>query len=392
MKVAEVRSRIVGNTWKNWLLVEVVTDSGAVGVGEATLEHRTLAAREAVGELAHKLVGRPIEAINDLVERMRRETYTPGILVNTVLSGMETALWDLLGQALGVPVTTLFGGALRSEVRAYANGWYRVERRPEAFAEAARAAAAHGYSALKFDPFGSAKGPLDGPELALCLAIARAVREAVGPAVDLIVEGHARLTYASALYAAEGLAEIRPLWYEEPLRADDLNNLEALCRRSPVPIGVGERAVALAEFKALLDHGPIGVLQPDVVHVGGLMAARQIAALADAYDVPVAFHNPQGPFSTAASLQLAAVVPNAWVQEYFADFDPPWTRALTDPAIVLRDGMLQVPTGPGLGVRLVAGVADAHPYSAENAQHLFSAGWERRRGLDPVVRRPPADA
>lgn len=380
MKVAEVRTRVVGNTWKNWVFVEVVAEDGRIGVGEATLEHRTRALVEAVDELAPKVLGCEVGAINDLVERMRRETYTPGILVNTVLSGIEIALWDLLGQDLGVNVTTLFGGTLRTEVRAYANGWYRVARTPDAFAEAALRALSLGYRALKFDPFGAAKGALTTEERRRSMDLVRAVRAAVGPDVDLIVEGHGRLCYASALSIADELAEVRPLWYEEPLRADDLQNLRDLCRRSPVPIGVGERAVDLSAFRALLDAGPIGVLQPDVVHVGGLSAACRIATLADAYNVPVALHNAQGPVSTAASLCVAAVCPNAWVQEYFADFDPAWTKALTEPAVVQRDGFLAVPTGPGLGVRLAASVADAHPYGADRAQNLYAEGWETRRG------------
>lgn len=381
MHVTGVRARVVANTWKNWVFVELQTDEGLTGVGEATLEHRTRAVVAAIEELAPKIVGQPIESVNDLAGRMIRETYTPGILVHTVLAGYETALWDLLGQSLGRPLTDLFGGPVRTRIGAYANGWYRVERTPDAFASAAMAAAERGYLALKFDPFGAGSGQLTGPEKRHALSLVSAVRDAVPPEVDLIVEGHGRLTYQSALSIADALAPFHPLWFEEPLRADDTHNLGPLLTRSPVPIGVGERAVTLAEFRALLDTGPIGVLQPDVVHVGGLTASRKIAALAEAYNTPVAFHNAQGPVSTAASLILSAVTPNAWLQEYFADFDPDWTQALTTPPILLEeDGTLSVPKENGLGVRLATDIVDAHPYDPLSAQNLYAADWQLRKG------------
>ena len=381
MRITAVRPRIVANTWKNWVLVELETDQGLTGLGEATLEHRTRTVATAIEELAPKIVGYPVESVNDLFGRMVRETYTPGILVHTVLSGYETALWDLLGQAVGRPLTELFGGTVRERIPSYANGWYRVERTPKAFADAAMGAASLGYRALKFDPFGAGSGELSGPERHHALSLVQAVREAVPPEVDLIVEGHGRLTYGSALWVAEALQPFHPLWYEEPLRADDTRNLGPLLRRSPVPIGVGERAVTLSDFRALLDLGPVGVLQPDVVHVGGLTAARKIAALAEAYGTPVAFHNAQGPISTAASLVLAAVTPNAWLQEYFADFDPDWTHTLVEPPITLdADGFLRPPGGPGLGVRLRMDIAEAHPYDPLSAQNLYAEGWQLRKG------------
>jgi galactonate dehydratase len=380
MRIVQVEPLVVANTWKNWVFVLLSTDEGYVGVGEATLEHRTQAVTVMVRELAPKVVGLSPEDPAVLVERLRRETYTPGIDVHTVLAGYEMAMWDLVGKMTARPLYRLFGGALRLSVRAYANGWYRVPRTPEAFYEAARQVRSMGYTAVKFDPLGTAQHVLSPQEERLATELTQAVRQAMGEDGDIIVEGHGRLCWASALRLAERIAPFRPLWYEEPVAAHDSEGLKHFTRLSPVPAGVGERAVTLSEFRALLDLGPLGVLQPDVVHVGGMLRARQVAALAEAYGVPVAFHNAQGPITAAASLHLAATTPNAWLQETFADFDPPWTRSLVRPPLSRQGDSLAVPQGPGLGVDLDLEIAKEHPYDPASAQNLYAEGWHLRQG------------
>ena len=204
------------------------------------------------------------------------------------VAAIEIACWDIVGKAAGQPIHALLGGKVRDRVRVYANGWYRTDRRPEAVAAEARKVAARGYTAMKFDPFGSAWRVQDRRDEDLSIDIVRAVRDAVGPDVDLMIEAHNRFTASTALRLADRLAEFHPAWLEEPVHHSQMGSMVEVARRSPVPIATGESFTSLGQFADLLSHDVVQILQPEPLHLGGLWRTRQVASLAEAHLAVVA--------------------------------------------------------------------------------------------------------
>jgi galactonate dehydratase len=385
MKITGVRTYLVGNPWKNWLFVRVDTDEGIHGVGEGTLNAFSATVEAAIRELEDAWLGHDPANVELLLQRMGRDVYTEGGQIHmTALAAIEVACWDILGKAAGRPVHELMGGRLRERVRAYANGWYRTERTPEAFAERARDVVVRGYTALKFDPFGAAYRVQDRVDEDLTIAIVAAVREAVGPAVDLMIEGHNRFSVSSALRIADRLAEHRPAWFEEPVPHQNIGAMVAVARRSPVPIATGESFTSLQQFAELLGHDAVHILQPEPLYLGGIWRARQVAAMADAHYGVIAPHNAQGPVCAAISAQLGACIPNFYVQESFDEFNVSWTKDIVDHPIIPKDGFVEVPTRPGLGIDLDWDRLAAHPYERAHWLRLFEPGWERRSELGSV--------
>ncbi len=381
MRITKVECHVIGNSWKNWVLVRMLTDAGLEGVGEATLEHRTRAVAEAVKELTPQVMGRDPADIEDLVVTLRRDTYTPGILVNSVLSGFETAMWDILGQYHREPVYRLLGGAVRPSIPVYANGWYRVERRPEEFAEAAELALDQGFLAVKFDPFGAGRGRLSEDAFRLSLSLVEAVSaRAEARGADIIIEGHARFDIATAKRIARVIRDYHPLWFEEPCYAADLRGLRELRQGTEIAIAAGERLVHLSDFRHLLEAGEVDIVQPDPAHVGGILAARKIAAVAESFSRYCTFHSPLSPVTTAVAMQLAAVCPNCDIQEDFDPFNAAWTRDIFGAPPPLVEGALALPGEPGIGVHVNWDAARQHPYDPDARQRLFEPGWERRQG------------
>jgi galactonate dehydratase len=378
MKITEIRTIVVGNPWKNWLFVLVETDEGITGIGEATAGLSTAPNLAAVEENKHLVIGkdpRDIHAIwNDL--------YLAGFLnITSAMSGIEMACWDILGKSLGVPVHRLLGGRVRDSVRVYANGWYKGSRDPNELAEQARTVVESGYTALKFDPFGSAWRVLGRPELELAVDLVDAVREAVGTSVDILIEGHSRFSVPQAIEVAERLVPYAPTWFEEPVRHDRAGAVGEVARRSPVPIATGESFHTLGEFVSLACEGPIQYWQPEPAHIGGIGPTKSVFALAESFDSVVAPHQAGGPIATAVCLHLAACSPNHYIQEHFDAFNDPWTREIvTWSADIDAEGYLPIPTGPGLGLTLRLEEARRHPGKPEAYLPLFRDGWERREG------------
>jgi galactonate dehydratase len=379
MKITDVTTYLVGNPWKNWLFVRVDTDEGIHGVGEGTLNAFSGTVQAAIHELRDEYIGLDPTQVELLLQRMVRDVYSDGGQIHmTAAAAIEVACWDIVGKAAGRPVHELLGGRVRDRVRVYANGWYRVERTPEAFAAAARAIAAKGYTALKFDPFGAAWRVQDRREEDLSLSIVAAVREAVGPEVDLMIEGHGRFSVGTALRIAERLAAYRPAWFEEPVHFQNIGAMVAVAQRSPVPIATGESFTSLQQFAELLAKDAVHILQPEPLSMGGIWRTRQVAAMAEAHYAVVAPHNAQGPVCSAISAHLGACIPNFYIQESFDEFNSPWTRDIVDRPILPVDGHVAVPAGPGLGIDLDWDRLAEHPYERAHVIRLFSPGWERR--------------
>ena len=388
MKIRDVTTYLVGNAWKNWLFVRVDTDEGIHGVGEGTLNAFSATVETAIHELHDEYIGLDPSQVELLLQRTVRDVYTDGGQIHmAAVSAIEIACWDIVGKSLGKPVHELLGGRVRDRVRVYANGWYRTDRTPEAFAERARAVKALGYTALKFDPFGAGWRVQDRREEDLSIAIVAAVRDAVGPDVDLMIEAHNRFSVSTALRIADRLVDFRPAWLEEPVHHSHQGAMVEVARRSSIPIATGESFSSPAEFADLMAHDAVHIFQPEPLHLGGLWRTRQVAAMADAHLAVVAPHNAGGPVCSAISAQLGGCVPNFYVQESFDEFNSSWSREIVDRPTLQREGYVEVSTAPGLGIELDWDRLAGHPYQREHLLHLHSPGWERRD--DPP---PPSEA
>jgi galactonate dehydratase len=299
------------------------------------------------------------------------------------------ACWDIMGKALGQPVYRLLGGKIRENIKAYANGWYTVERTPEELHAAARRVIARGYRALKLDPFGAGHYELDLEEKLRSVALVEAVRDAVGPHAEILIEMHGRFNPASALELARMLEPFRPSWIEEPVPPENLKALKKVAEQARIPIATGERIHSRLEFRELFELQAADIIQPDISHCGGLLETKKLAAWAEAYYVLIAPHNVGGPVSTAANLHLAACTPNFKIQEHFNDFVDQHVKdaATGNPEVV--DGYFSLPEGPGLGVTFHPEVCERYPRQRVHF-NLFEEGWQKRAGQSAGVDSLPA--
>jgi len=383
VKIKAIETYAVGAGWKNWLFVRVVTDEGLHGIGEGTLNGFIRATEAAVRELEHLAIGQDPRQVTALAKRLlERVSLDGGHIHRTAIAAIEEACWDILGKSLGVPVYQLLGGRVRESVLGYANGWYREERRPDAFARAAEAVLAKGFHALKLDPFGTAQGFLKPGELELSYEIVKAVRERVGPTCLILIDVHARFTVPDAIRAAQKLAPLDIYWWEEPATREREVPANEVARSSPIPVATGEMYDTVGQFFTLAAAGGVHIFQPEPMSLGGIGNTLAVANLALSHGSWIAPHQSGGPVATAVCLQLAAAVPNFLIQEHFDAFNDPWTRELVtwSPVINPATGHLSFPTAPGLGIDLRPEVAREHPYDPSAYLDIHREGWERRTG------------
>jgi galactonate dehydratase len=380
MRIAEVQPLVLGTAWRNLAFVVVRTDDGLEGVGEVRMINQTDALLGYLGEaVPNHVLGADPFAIEALVQRLWRSEYArAGGIAMSALAVIEIACWDVVGKALEQPVYRLLGGPVRDRIKAYANGWYTVERTPEEFHEAARRVVDRGYRALKLDPFGSGTVELEPEERSRAVALVEAVRDAIGPDAELLIEMHGRFAPAAALAISRDLEPFRPSWIEEPVPPDNLRALARVTERSNIPVATGERIHARPEFRELFELQAADVVQPDPTMCGGLAETRKISAWAEAYYVQVAPHNVGGPVSTAAALHLAACTPNFKIQEHFNDFAESYVKEAAPGNPEVIDGYFALPEGPGLGVELDEDVVAEHP-RREIHFDLFREDWHLRQ-------------
>jgi galactonate dehydratase len=382
MRIAEVRPLVLGTAWRNLTFVVVRTDDGLEGVGEVRMINEGDALLGYLAETVpvHVLGANPFE-IEALIQRLwRREYARAGQIAMSALAVLEIACWDIVGKALDQPVYRLLGGPVRERIKAYANGWYTVERTPDEFAEAALRAVGKGYRALKLDPFGAGTWELEPGERTRALDLVEAVRDAVGPDIEILVEMHGRFTPAQAVAIARELEPFRPSWIEEPVPPENLAALRKVADRVAIPVATGERIHVRDEFRELFELQAADVIQPDLTMCGGILETRRIAAWAEAYYVLVAPHNVGGPVSTAAALHLAAVTPNFKIQEHFNDFGEEYVKAAAPGNPEVVDGYFGLPQGPGLGVTLDEDVIAEHPRRPIHFD-LFAEDWHLRQAV-----------
>ncbi|HEY6408116.1 MAG TPA: galactonate dehydratase [Ktedonobacteraceae bacterium] len=380
MKIVDVKSYVLGTAWRNLSFVRVITDEGLEGVGEVRMVNHTDALSGYLAEAAPRyVIGHDPANIEDLVQRMYRNDYArAGEIAMSAIAVIEIACWDIVGQALGKPVYQLLGGAVRDRIKAYANGWYTVERTPNEFHQAAKRVIEKGYRALKLDPFGAGFYELDRAEKSIAVALVEAVRDAVGPDSEILIEMHGRFNPATAVEIARELEPFKPSWIEEPVPPENLAALKKVAEKVSIPVATGERLHTRYDYRTLFELQAADIIQPDITQFGGLLETKKLAAWAEIYYVLVAPHNVGGPVSTAAALHFAASTPNFKIQEHFNDFTESWvkTAAPGNPEVV--DGYFALPQGPGLGVKLNLDIVREHPQQ-RIFFNLFAENWHLRQ-------------
>src|SRR5256885_9854461 len=342
MKIVDVRCTVVGTPWRDLTFVELTTDDGRTGVGEVRMVNKTETLVACINELSPRYVlGTSPFEVERLAWNFQRAEYgRPGEVSQSALSAIDIACWDLMGQALGVPVHRLLGGRFRGRIPAYANGWYQSERDPEQIAELAAGVVARGYRALKLDPFGAAFSSLGAADRRLALAIVAAVRERVGPDVEIFIEMHGRFSPGEAAGIAAALEPFAPGWIEEPVPPETAAALRRVRQSTRLPIATGERIHFLPDARDFIEEGVVDIIQADLSHFGGFPAMKRLAGWAEAYYLELAPHNVCGPVGTAANVQLAAATPNIRIVEHFNDFADAWVAGLVDaaPVVSSEDG------------------------------------------------------
>lgn len=356
------------------ILVKVTTSTGAVGWGEAPTTLMTHPVRESVREVARFYEGHDLTDHAACLREFERYSFyrSRSMEATSALSAVDIACHDLIGRSLGAPISTLLGGAIRTTVRAYSNGWYSDAIEPAEFADRARGMVRQGFRALKFDPFSDQYRTLSPEGLEAAVARVAAVREAVGETVDLLIEYHGRFLPEAAIRAGRALDAFHPRFMEEPVIPELSDALAEFRRAVRTPVALGERLLTAADFESFLHRGLVDILQPDITNSGGFTYGREIAGVAVAWGAPVAYHNAFGPVQTAATLQMDAVLPTFFLQESFEASWPEWKRSLVR-GYAIESGEFTIPSKPGLGVEV-----------DENAVERY-----RSEGVDPIGPEPP---
>ena len=346
-----------------WLFLKIHTDEGVVGLGEPVLEGRAKTCAAAVEEVAPYLIGKdPRQVVHHWQAIYRHAFYRGGPLLTSVLSGIEQALWDIKGKLLGVPIYELLGGPTRDRVRVYAH----VRNDPDLLKQRK----AQGFTAFKTGVLNStALGIVGSPrEIDESAAAFAALREAGGKEVDIGIDFHGAISPQNAKLLIKELEPFRPLFIEEPCQCQNVDVMADIARGTHLPIATGERIFTKWGFREILEKRAASILQPDLCHAGGIFESRLIAGMAEAYYASIAPHNPLGPISLAAGIQLAASVPNFLCQEQVS-----LGEGYLKQPFQVQNGHVLVPTGPGLGIEL----------DEDQLAGKIGHDWRNRETYDP---------
>jgi galactonate dehydratase len=357
VKIENVTVYHLPGTRYPWVFLRLDTDTGLHGIGQVSSGPNSAAVAGAAAGLAPLLVGEDPRRIEHLWYKLYAAFNSVGSLglVSALISGVDIALWDLKGKALDLPVYELLGGRFRDRLLLYSNGWFGGCTTPEEYATAARKTVDAGHTALKLDPFryhepdfrkwGAGYDPDQELEAG---RIVEAIREAVGPGVEILIDAHGRFDVPTAVRLAERLAPSRIGWFEEPVPPENADALRQFRARSQVPVCVGERLYTRWQFRAVLEGQLAEYLMPDVIRTGGISELRKIATMAEAYFIPVSPHDATGPLTLVAGAQTMTATANFYRLEIaYSELDQ-YNRALT-PALDVRDGYYFVSDRPGLG-------------------------------------------
>ncbi|TQO39749.1 galactonate dehydratase [Arenibacter algicola] len=385
MKITDVKVWLVEGVKYNWTFLKIYTDEGITGVGEATNWPGSQIVEAAAKELGKRIIGLDPMRIDFIWTKLYRDLNWVGPYGASMcaISGIDMALLDLKGKALGVPVYDLLGGAFRTKIQLYANYWFtKGGHNSDDYASQALEVKAAGFTGLKFDPFAHTNYfygedldtslSLSKSEQNRAFEVSKAVREAVGEDMDIMIETHAMLNFKVAITMAKRLASLDITWYEEPAGPENPNTLKALRERIDpnVSICVGERHYTRHGIRPILERHICDVIMPDITRCGGPSEMKRMATMAEAYNVLIAPHNPNGPLSTLASGHVCATIPNFFRQEFIFK-DAPWRDSVISHPLDIKNGQLILSKRPGLGVDLIEEEMEKHPGVRENKEGFY---------------------
>ncbi len=372
MKITAIKSVVVNAEMRNWVFVKVETDeAGLFGWGEASLEWKPRAVVGAIEDLAPLAVGEDPTRIEHLYQKLYRESFWRlGVIGMSAISGIEQACWDILGKSLNVPVYRLLGGAVRERVRMYTHlggGSMKAVYEsldPGPVIELAQEVVSRGYTAVKVVCVPYSEPLMSVSTIKHFAEVIGKLRDAVGDAVDIMIDFHGRSSPAMAVQYINAVAEFSPFFCEEPVLPENVEALVEVKRAVSVPIATGERLITRHQFRPIFEQHACHVVQPDLCHCGGLLEGKKIAAMAEAYMMGVAPHNPLGPVANAAALHFALSTPNFLIQEDMLT-DVPWRFDVVQHSLETRDGYWLKTESPGLGISVNEKEAARHPYQQE---------------------------
>lgn len=377
MKITNISTVVVHARMRNWVFVKIETDEpGLIGWGEASMEWKTRAVVGCVEDFSVMLVGQDPTRIEHLFQIMIKHSfwrYEMGLIGMTAISGIEMALWDILGKSLNVPVYKLLGGRVRDRVRMYTHlgggdtgSVYETFDAGKAI-ELAHQSIAKGYTAVKvvFVPYSESLTNI--PAVKKFSAMVGQLRGAIGDEIDLMIDFHGRTSPGAAVYLLNSIEEYRPFFCEEVVPAENIDALLSVKEKTIIPLATGERRSSRHGFREIIEKNAVHVIQPDLCHCGGLAEAKRIAAHAETYYMGVAPHNPLGPIANAAALHFALSTPNFLIQEDMLA-DVPWRWDVVESHLKTENGYWLPCEAPGLGISVNEKEAAKHPFEQEIMQ------------------------
>jgi galactonate dehydratase len=370
LKITGLKTFVVNAGSLNWVFCKIYTNAGLVGLGEGSVTSKEATIAQAIMEHERYLVGKDPTDIELLWQGMfRNPRWRGGPVLNSAISAVEIALWDILGQALGVPVYKLLGGAARTRIRMYLD----VGSTPEDFLRAKEL----GFTAAKTTPLSPSANSVVQPSSMVRDGVRKlaAIRKAVGEDFDIAVDAHGRCTTTMAIDFCTRVEELDLLWVEEPTQLEDVGELALLREKTKTHLATGERSFTKFGFADFCSRHLVDYVQPDVCHAGGILELKKIGVLAETYRIQLAPHNPQSFVSTMASLHVDATTPSATIQEYTLNRSP-WVEELFEGSgPQIKGGYAELPSRPGLGVTLNEKIAAQHPYKpAARGEYRLSDG------------------
>ena len=376
MKITGVRTYKFWVDWVNWLLVRVETDEGVYGWGEGSLHGSIESVETAIHELAAYLVGRdPAGPERHWQGMYHAWRWRGGAVFMTALAALDLALWDIEGKRLGVPVYRLLGGPYREQIRCYASHWLQGLNSPGDAEAGAKDAVQRGFSAFKWSPFNVALlRESESRAFHQAAEYMEAARAGAGADTEIMIECAERFSPRTAILGAQALLPWRPYWFEEPIPFENARAMALLQRDLPVPIATGERLLSRWEFREILEEQGCRIIQPDLMHAGGITECKRIASLADTYYVSVAPHNSGGPLETLAAIHLAASIPNFLILEQMEKERDSRNRIVTEP-LLIENGHFQLPTKPGLGTDVRLDVVEELQFKPQSVSGSTESLW-----------------
>lgn len=372
MKITDVKIRFI----KHYLFVEIMTDEGIKGLGEAGNWGFLNSTAEAIRKFIPYLIGQDPFNTEDIQQNLYRSVYFRGSVIMSAISAIDIACWDIKGKALGVPVYQLLGGKTRNKVRAYASIMKHTPDLNETVEQ---------YQKLKDQGFNAAKVFVNGPQQSNRggfdeyfsgriedeLEKVKKIRTAVGPTFDLILECHRGMTVPEAITFGNEVAQYRPMVLEDPVNPDNVDTMAWIASQIKIPIATGERFINIKEYEQIIRRNAAQYLRPDVCAMGGITGAKKVAAIAEASDVLIIPHNPLGPVSTAACLQICASIPNLGIQELPSFCLDGAEDAMVTQQIQFNEGFLSIPEVPGIGIELMDNAEELYPAKERGSNVAF---------------------